>query len=473
MTVGPMPSEVIRALCASELFAFVQRGFLELRPGVTFHPGLHVRAICHHLEMVERGEIQRLLILIPPRNLKSHCASVAFPAWVLGRDPSRRVICMSYGLDLAEGFGRDTRRLMRAPFYRRTFPKLEIDGKRSSAGELRTTGNGFRNATSVGGPLTGKGADILILDDPSKAEDVASEARRDGAWEWFTATAMTRLDNPKSGAVVVVAQRLHEDDLPGRLMATGGWHVLELPAIETCEREIPVGNGVDWTRQPGEALLPAHMDLAELEAKRREIGARAFEAQYQQAPSLAGGGILRAEWFGTIPEASRVSDYEAIIQSWDTAAMPGEDADYSVCTTWGLIGRHVDLLHVLREKRLQPDLLRLAEQHRKRWKPNLLIVETVGGGRGVYDHLRQQDRRGVRPHAPRQSKHERMAMQSPKIERGDVRLPRNAPWREAFLAEVVAFPHAKHDDQVDSMSQALFALDLGVHELGHCSRYKG
>ncbi|WP_109467881.1 hypothetical protein [Albibacillus kandeliae] len=151
------PVAVVLALYRAELFEYVVRVFAELRPGVKLHYGHHLRAICYKLEQVARGEITRLLILMPPRHLKSHCASVAFPSWVLGRDPSKRIICMSYGKDLAEGFSRDTRRLMQADWSRAAFPGLQLDPRRSAAEELRTTQNGYRIATSVGGALTGKG----------------------------------------------------------------------------------------------------------------------------------------------------------------------------------------------------------------------------------------------------------------------------------------------------------------------------
>ena len=473
MTTLLKPIDVVRTLYLDYLVCYVMRAFTELRPGATFHMGFAIRAICHQLERVARGEVRRLMIVMPPRHLKSHCASVAFPVWLLGQDPSARIICMSYGQDLSETFSRDSRRLIEAPWNQAVFPGLKLDPKRSAVSELRTTQNGYRIATSVGGAVTGKGADILILDDPSKAEDIASQTKRDKVWDWFTGTAMTRLDNPRTGAVIVVAQRLHEDDLPGRLLAAGGWEVLELPAIETHERVIDLDQGMEYTRRPGDVLLPDHMGKAEFEAKRREMGTRAYEAQYQQAPTPAGGGIVRTEWFGTIPQNLRRSDYEAIVQSWDTAAVPGESNDYSVCTTWGLLGPYVDLLDVHRQKYLQPDLLRVAAKLRATWKPALLIVETIGSGRGVFDHLRRQSHSNIRSYKPKDSKVERLSIQSPKIERGEVRLPQSAQWKEAFLSEVAAFPNGKHDDQVDNMSQVLFALDRRPGELRHCSRFKG
>jgi len=468
-----MAIDVLLALLSDNLTAYVQRAFYELRPGVQFHYGLYLRALSHQLERVERGEIERLLILLPPRHLKSHCASVCFPVWALGRDPSRRIITMSYGASLAEEFSVASRRLMMTDWNRAVFPALVIDPKKASAQQLLTTQNGGRIATSVGGTLTGKGGDILIIDDPSKAEDVVSETQRDKLWEWFSGTAMTRLDNPKTGAIIVVAQRLHEDDLPGRLIATDQYEVLELPAIEVRDRKIALPDGGTWTRPKRDILLPGHMDKEDLEAKRREMGSAKFEAQFQQAPAPAGGNIIKPEWFGIVPAVLRRSDYEAVIQSWDPAFVPGESNDYSVCTTWGLIGNYIDLLDVHRAQYLQPDLLRVAAKLREKWKPHLLIVEAVGGGRGIYDQLHRQDRIGIWGHKPKPGKDERMALQSPKLEEGQVRLPQSAPWRQYFLAEAAAFPNGKYDDQVDSMSQALHALDVRRYELRHCSRFKG
>ncbi|CUJ87239.1 Transposase [Ruegeria denitrificans] len=467
------PIDIVRALCASNLMAFVEAAFGILQPDAKFHAARYLRALCYQLERLERGEIRRLLIILPPRHLKSFCASVVFPVWVQGRNPSTKVITASYGASLAEDFSWQSRRLMDHDLTCAIFPNLEIDKKKATVSDLRTTLGGQRIATSVGGPMTGKGGKLFIVDDPSKAEDVFSEAHREKVWEWFSGSALMRLDQRKEARVAVVAQRLHPDDLPGRLIQTGLWEVLVLPVIEVRERKVAMPDGLVWTRRKGDILLPQHIDLEELNALRLEIGGTKFEAQYQQSPVPAGGNIVKPEWFATIPPSLRSSDYEAIIQSWDTASVPGESNDHSVCTTWGLIGNYIDLLDVHRQQYLQPDLLSEATKLRKKWRPNLLVVETVGAGCGVYDHLRRQAKKGVRSHTPKLSKDERMSIQSPKIEQGQVRLPASAPWKEVFLAEVAAFPNGKHDDQVDSMSQALRALDHTLHELRHCSRYKG
>ncbi len=306
-----------------------------------------------------------------------------------------------------------------------------------------------------------------------KADDVLSEAKREANWEWFNTTAATRLNAPKEGAIIVVAQRLHIDDLPGRLMATGDWDVLELPAIETRKRKIQLTSNMVWTRFPGEILLPDHMGQEELDQMKRLMGSHAFNAQYLQAPTVAGGSIVRPEWFGVIPADQRPSDYEAIVQSWDPAAVPGDSNDYSVCMTFGLLGNYIDLLDVHREKCVLPDLLKVASHLRHCWKPNVVLVETVGVGRGLFDHLNRENPQGMRSIYPDLGKLERMAIQSPMIERGEVRLQPNATYREPFLSEVVSFPNGTYDDQVDALSQALRLVSRPRRELRHCARFKG
>jgi len=468
----PQTFEVLATLYRSQLTPFAQRSHAELRPGKPFHVGHHIRAICYQLERVERGEVRKLMILMPPRHGKSHCVSTAFSVWLMGRDPTKRVVTISYGATLAERFSRDSRRLMESPFVKAFFPDLEIDRKKASAEELLTTRGGGRIATSVGGPLTGSGGDILILDDPIKADDVSSAVKRDRVWDWYWDSARSRLDQPEKGAIILVAQRLHQDDLPGRLMASGEWEVLELPAIETIERDVPLADGLAWTRRPGEVLLPEHMGRAALESIRHERP-DVFEAQYQQSPVPAGGFIIHPEWFGTYHGKPRASAYEAILQSWDTAHLPGDSNDYSVCTTWGLSGNYIDLLDVYRSRVVYPDLLEAALNLRGKWKPRLIAIELASSGLSLFPDLRRHGVEETFGVSPGQGKEARMVKESVLLKSGQVRLPASAPWREAFLGEVVAFPHGSYDDQADSLSLALYAVSFKNPKLRYCSRYKG
>lgn len=471
MLMLPQTTETLCALYRSQLTPFVQRSFDALRPRKPFHVGHHIRAICYQLERVERGDIRNLMILMPPRHGKSHCVSVAFPVWLMGRDPTTRVVTISYGSVLADRFSRESRRLMEADFVRACFPGLQIDRKKASVEELLTTVGGGRIATSVGGALTGAGGDVLILDDPIKADEVSSAVKREAVWNWYWESARSRLDRPEKGATILVAQRLHQDDLPGRLMASGEWEVLELPAIETVQREVALGDDVAWSRAPGDVLLPEHMGLAALESIRNERP-DIFEAQYQQSPVPEGGFIIRPEWFGTYEGKPKRSAYEGILQSWDTAHLPGDSNDYSVCTTWGLTGNHIDLLDLYRSRVVYPDLLDAALNLRQTWKPQVIAIELASSGLSLLPDLR---RRGVTETfgvQPGQGKEVRMSRQSVLIKSGQVRLPRTAPWREAFLAEVVAFPHGAYDDQADSLSLALFTVSYRNPKLMRCSRYK-
>ena len=473
MTSQIPPAEAARLLYRDNLMSYVIRAFRELRGDVPLDVALYMRAICHLLERIERGEVKRAMILMPPRHLKSTIANVAFTAWLMGRHPGARIMSLSYGSDLAEGFSRDVRRLIEAPWHRAVFPGLLLDPRRASASELRTTAGGYRMARSMGGAITGFGGDFAIIDDPMKAEDAQSETQRDAVYKRYSETTVSRLDKPIHGAILLIMQRLHEDDLAGRLLPSGDWEILELPAIETRVREVPLPGGATWTRCPDDILAPTHMDRGTLDRVRREVGSKTFEAQYQQSPTPAGGSIIRPEWFGTIPANLRRKDYEAIVQSWDTASVPGESNDYSVCTTWGLKGNYIDLLDVHRGQHIYPELRQMAFKLRQTWAPHLIVVETQDVGRSLCDDLMRQNHRGVRGFSPRHDKVQRMSAQTVKLERKEGRLPHDALWKEGFLSEVASFPNGKYDDQVDTMSQLLYALDRQPAELRHCSRFKG
>ncbi len=199
------------------LSPFVHQVFQLLNPGKQFFPNWHIDTMCYHLEQVEAGNVTRLAISMPPRSLKSIVSSVAFPAWILGKDPSARIICASYSQDLANKHARDFRRVMRSERYKDLFPGTRIEGGRNTEAEQETSENGFRYATSIGGTVTGRGGDYIIVDDTAKPGEAISEARRKEVNEWFNGELITRLDNPSKGAIIIVMQRLHEDDLIGHI----------------------------------------------------------------------------------------------------------------------------------------------------------------------------------------------------------------------------------------------------------------
>ena len=229
----------LAALLRSDLRFFVWKCFQTILPGTPYLPNWHIDAIVHQLMRVQAGDISRLLINQPPRSLKSICVSVAYVAWLLGHDPTRRIIVVSYSNEFAAELHRQFRMVIDAPWYRALFPAMRP--ARDSGSEFVTTAGGGRYATSVGGTLTGRGADLIIIDDPLKAEEAMSEPARKRVIDWYAGTLVSRLNDKENGPIVVVMQRLHENDLAGHLLGQGGWEHLDLPAIAVEDSVIPLG----------------------------------------------------------------------------------------------------------------------------------------------------------------------------------------------------------------------------------------
>ena len=277
-------ARVLRALLRSNFTAFVRKVFATLELGQSYVPNWHLKAIAYQLERVRRGEIKRLIINMPPRSLKSMTASVAFPAFVLGHDPARRIICVSYSGDLAKKHANDFRAVLEAPWYQELFERTRI-GQKNLEAEIELTARGFRLATSVGGTLTGRGGDLIIIDDPLKPDDAYSEARRNAANEWFKNTLLSRLDDKRTGAIIIVMQRVHMDDLTGFVTSQSDeWEVLNLPAIAEVDEKIPISETEVHRRRVGEALSPVREPLSVLQNMKVQLGSDAFSAQYQQMP---------------------------------------------------------------------------------------------------------------------------------------------------------------------------------------------
>ncbi|HKN30504.1 MAG TPA: terminase, partial [Roseiarcus sp.] len=288
----------IRSTIRKDFYSFLVRAFAELHGGRTFSPAWHAEVLAAKLEGVRDGDVKRLVVNVPPRHLKSLAASVALPAWLLGHDPGLAIVNVTYAQDLSEKFARDCRALMATDWYGKLFP-TRLASPREPLAELATTEGGFRLATSVGGVLTGRGADVILIDDPLKPIDAMSQSRRAAANDWFDSTLYSRLNDKEKGAIVIVMQRLHEDDLAGHVLGQGGWEVVSFPAVaeddEAHAIETPRG---PWTfrRSAGEALDPAREPLPALERIRATIGEMNFAAQYQQRPAPAGGGMIKAAW---------------------------------------------------------------------------------------------------------------------------------------------------------------------------------
>ena len=437
--------------------AFSQQAFATLEAGRPLYENWLFYTLCHILEEVEAGRITRLIINVQPRSLKSFLASVAFPAWVMGRDPGRRFLCVSHSEPLARHFGMQTRALMTSEPYQRVFPNTRFTSNRPRDTDLRTTFHGGRLAVGIGGAITGRGADIIIVDDPIKAQDALSTAARQRVLDFADTSLWSRLNDRRRGAIILVMQRLHEDDLSGHLIRRGGWHIVSIPAIatENTTHVLSRHPGHFHRRATGDLLQPEREGHEQIEEQRRALGMYNFAAQYQQQPIPAIGNVVHREWLRYYEEEP--DRFDRIVISWDTASSLEERSDYSACTVWGRLGNDFYLLKVVRVRREVPALQRLMINVAQDYTADVFIVEDDGVGRGLVQNIR--DRRLTQPlprlNRPNTDKVARLLRHLPLIEDGRLLLPADAPWLADYEDELLSFPVGRHDDQVDSTTQAL------------------
>ena len=298
------PARLFRAVLRQDLSAFTEKTFLTLEPGTAYQHNWHIDHLCWQLARVARGELRRLIITVPPRSMKLITVSVGFTAWLMGHDPTKRVICVSYAEDLARKLSVDARTLMTSPWYRALFPGLQFASRQPRTMELVTTQQGYRFAAGMNGAILGRGADLIVIDDPIKATDALSQAERRRVNEAFDNTFYTRLNNKSTGAIVMIMQRLHEDDLVGHVLASGDWEVVAIPAIATEDRTYRLSDhpGDVYFRRAGEVLHASREPREILEGIRRAQGSLVFSAQYQQAPIPPEGNIIKREWLRSYDE---------------------------------------------------------------------------------------------------------------------------------------------------------------------------
>jgi len=441
----------------SDFSTFIDASFRELNPDAEFLANWHIEAIAAELERCRQGENTRLIINVPPRSLKSHCASVAFPAWLLGHKPSAQIICASYGQDLADKLALDCRSLMNSDWYRKVFP-TRLSAQRQAVSEFMTEAQGFRLATSVGGVLTGRGGDFIIIDDPLKPEEAVSETQRNAVNEWYEHTLYSRLNNKQTGCIIIIMQRLHEDDLVGHLLQQGGWKVLKFPAIAVEDETHVIRNcfGIRTVHRPsGQALHPERESLETLQKIRHILGEYKFAGQYQQEPAPLGGGMVKLAWFKAYKVGEQPAKFDLVFQSWDTAAKADELNSYSVCTTWGKKDHNLYLLHVLRRRMEYPELKRAVLEQAVRFHAATILIEDKSSGIQLIQDLRHEGLRGVTGYAPNGDKKMRMNSVTDILEAGLVYLPDEAHWLADYRRELAIFPYVKFTDQSDSTSQAL------------------
>jgi predicted phage terminase large subunit-like protein len=409
----------------------------------------HHRLIIDNLEAIERGQIDRLMIFMPPRHGKSLIASQLFPAWWLGRHPDRSIIASSYGQELATDFGRKVRNHVAEPLFTRIFQNAKISGDSTSAHRFSLLAGGAYYGVGAGGPLTGRGADLLLIDDPIKnREDAGSESYRRSLKDWFEGVAYTRLQPDSS--IVIISTRWHQDDLCGWLLREHpeeNWTVLNMPAVAETDE--------GW-RHEGDALWPSKFPLSRLETTREAVGGAVWSALYQQRPAAAEGSLFKREWWKYFDAATLPPRFERIVLSLDTAFKAGASNDYSVGLVLGVGRTGYYVLDIWRGKVEFPELKRKVDMLATRW-PNLdaMLVEDKASGQSLIQELHSNSRLPVRAIKVDSDKVTRAHAVTALVEAGRVFLPTEAPWLTEFIEEISAFPAAPHDDQVDAFTQAL------------------
>ena len=447
----------LAAAARKDFYTFVRLFYPTLSGGPLLLPNWHIEAMCYQLKRVMRGETPLLLVNVPPRSLKSICISVCFPAFVLGHDPSTEIICVSYADDLAVKLSNDTRRLMMSSLYRELFPQTRISAVRNTATDFMTTAQGGRYAASTGGALTGRGGDLIILDDPIKANDGLSERARENCKIWYRNTLLSR-KNSHSTPIIVVMQRLHQDDLSGYLLEKGGCTHLNLPATALQDEIIPLSPRRVHSRREGDVLHPERMPAESLVEQLRAMGSMSYSAQYQQTPSPPDGNLVKLSWFNRYDEPPAPKSGDKLIVSWDTASSPKELADYSACVVLLVRRETVYVLDVVRDRLAFPELKRTVLKQHWKWqhfcRSYVLVIENKGSGQSIIQELASKDIH-CRRYQPKGDKLMRMDAHTSRIESGAVHLPRHALWLDVLEAELAAFPKGKYDDQVDALSQGL------------------
>lgn len=427
-----------------------------------FIDGAHHNEMAHAFERVAKGKIKRLIINMPPRHTKSEFASYLLPAWFLGKFPKKKVIQTSHTAELAVGFGRKVRNLVDSDLYKSIFPGVGLQADSKAAGRWATNQGGDYFAIGVGGAVTGKGADILIIDDPHSEQEATLAENNpevyDKTYEWYTSGPRQRLQ--PGGSIIIVMTRWSKRDLTAQVVKAANardgeqWEVIEFPAI------LP----------DGDPLWPQFWKLSELQALRTELPSGKWMAQYMQQPTSDVSAIIKREWW-QIWEHPDPPMCEFIIQSWDTAFLKTQRSDYCACTTWGvfyqantrgIMAANIILLNAFKQRMEFPELKQKAFEDFKQWNPDCLIVEAKASGSPLIFELRQMGI-PVQEYAPHKGSGDKIARLNACADlfaSGRVWVP-ETHWAEELVEEVASFPSGEHDDLVDSMTQAMLRFRRG------------
>ena len=419
-----------------------------------FIEGDHHRKIAKKFEDIANGKIKRLIVNMPPRHTKSEFASYLFPAWMVGKNPKLKVIQTTHTGELAVRFGRKMKNLVDTSEFAQVFEDCKIAADSKAAGRWETNKGGEYYAAGIGGAITGRGADLLIIDDPHSEQDALSDTAMDSAYEWYTSGPRQRLQ--PGGAIVIVMTRWSTKDLTGKLLNAQSepkadqWEVIEFPAI------LPSNTPV-WSN---------YWKLEELEGVKASLSEGKWQAQWQQNPTSEEGSIIKREWWKEWKQ-KEIPDLVHIIQSYDTAFSKKETADFSAITTWGVFyppnkGPHLILVDVRKGRWDFPELKKIALEEYKYWEPETVIIEAKATGTPLTHELRQIGVPVVNfTPSKGNDKHVRVNSVAPLFEAGKIYYPADKRWAEEVIEECAAFPYGEYDDLVDSTTQALMRFRQG------------
>ncbi|CAK8162415.1 conserved hypothetical protein [Candidatus Xenohaliotis californiensis] len=448
----------VNALLRSDLKSFIIKSFQTINPGVQYLDNWHIDIIVDYLNALSSGQFSRLIINIPPRYLKSLCVNVAWSAWLLGINPANRIISASYSERIGTIHSLNTRYIMLSNWYHGIFPDAILLKDQNEKSNFRTTSHGFRITTSVFGSITGEGGDYLILDDPINPAHCHNTGVLKNTVDWFERVFMTRINNRKKGVVVLIMQRLDQNDLSGVLLKKCGWESLSLPLVSKKDCSIAIDSKI-YKRKAGELLHESYQDAEVVHKLRQEVGSYNFAAQYQQDPIMNYDGLFKKFWI----KYYKVIDCPMgrVVLSWDTASGVNNKGDFSVCSVWIESNSCFYLLDVYRERLDYPSIKSRVLFLAKKWSAVTVLIENKSSGMQLIQELKNDI--NIVPITPVGGKMDRFRKCLAIFEMGQVLLPENVDWAECLLDELLSFPCGTHDDQIDSITQYLIWSKSKIH----------
>jgi predicted phage terminase large subunit-like protein len=446
---------IAEAAMRENLYFFLNGMFPVICPGEKLARAHYLEAMCFALQRVAAGKCQRLIISVAPRHLKTICGSVLLPAFELGRDPTKKVVVVSYGKELAREHGEQFRRVVTSPLYRRLFPQMKIDPKHNRFDQVKTSAGGGRKSVSSGGAITGFGANLIVIDDLGKPSEMSHDSYREELRRLYDETLHSRLNDKRRDRIVSIQQRLHPADFTAHLLKKESFEHLCLPSIAEVPEDIPLYNGRSWTRRPGDLLSPERESQKVLDQIKAEIGNFAFQAQYQQNPAAGENVYLSLgdlHFVDTLPDENM---FTRRVQSWDTAAKGAAESDFTAGLTFGW---HRDeerwyLLDIFRRRINYTEAKATIKALRKRWRADKVLIEASAMGHSLIEELRQETAGVYQGINVAIRKVERFIPHTDWIKSGKIIIPTDEPWYDDFRRELLAFPDGGDDDQVDAFIQ--------------------